>query len=126
VSVTPRPSFVLVVEDDDDVREALTALVEGRGVSVCEARDGAEGLERLRAGPRPDAVFLDRWLPKLDGAALLATIKGDPALATIPVVWMSADPACPQAAERHLQKPFGLAPLLEVLDSICEENPLPN
>ncbi|HET9598564.1 MAG TPA: response regulator [Anaeromyxobacteraceae bacterium] len=126
VLVTAPSALVLVVEDDADIREALTALVEDCGLSVCAARDGVEGLARLRAGPRPDAVFLDRWLPKLDGAALLATLKSDPTLAAIPVVWMSADPGCPEAAEMHLEKPFDVTALLEILGSIRDRKPVLN
>lgn len=110
---------VVVVEDDIDIREALIAIVESRGVAVRAARDGAEALDLVRASPPPDAVFLDRWLPKLDGAAVLATMKSDPALSTIPIVWMSADPECPAAAARHLAKPFDVDALLEALCSVC-------
>jgi CheY-like chemotaxis protein len=117
--VTLSPPHVLVVEDDDDIREAIAALAEDSGVTVRAARDGAEGLDFLRGGPRPAAVFLDHYMPRIDGMAVLAAIRQDPALATIPVVWMSGDRAHPAAADSYLEKPFEVPALVELLKSFC-------
>jgi len=110
---------VLVVEDDQDIRESLAELVEAHGLGVSEACDGVEALNLLRAGHRPTAVFLDKWMPRLDGVGVLAAMKKDPALATIPVVWMSADPGHPALVAEHLQKPFCMEALLGLLVSFC-------
>lgn len=117
--MTRSPPHVLVVEDDDDIREAIAALAEDTGVVVRGARDGAEGLHLLRRGPRPAAVFLDNYMPRVDGLAVLAAIREDPALASIPVVWMSGDRAQPAGADSHLEKPFEVPALVELLKSFC-------
>jgi len=108
------------VEDDQDIREALAEMVEARGVGVKATSDGVEALAVLRAGARPTAVFLDKWMPNLDGVGVLAAMKADPALSQIPVVWMSADPGQPPSVTDHLRKPFDVNALLEVLGSLCE------
>jgi CheY-like chemotaxis protein len=115
----PRP-FVLVVEDDRDIRESLVDLVASRGLGVTVAADGVEALDLLRAGPRPTAVFLDKWMPRLDGMGVLTALKEDPALAAVPVVWMSADVGSPASVAEHLQKPFDMEALLEILAALRE------
>ena len=109
-----------MVEDDLDLREALSELIESHGVRVEAACDGAQGLDLLRAGLEPRAVFLDSRMPKLDGAGVLAAMRRDPALASIPVVWMSGDREQPLSVAAHLDKPFDLDDLVAVLGSLCE------
>lgn len=115
----PAP-LVLLMEDDHDLRETISELMEAQGVEVRAACDGCEGLEILRAGLRPRAVFLDQCMPRLDGASVLAAMVEDPALADIPVVWMTGErrkPPTPVAV--CLQKPFDLGDLTAVLTSLC-------
>jgi len=115
------PPLVLLVEDDDHLREALSEIIETRGFRVTTAGDGAEGLDLLRSGLRPEAVCLDQCMPILDGAGVLATMKADPALAAIPVVWMSGDWRQPPASvTAALEKPFDIEHLLELLGSLCD------
>jgi two-component system, chemotaxis family, chemotaxis protein CheY len=113
--------LVLLVEDNDHLREALSEIIETRGFRVRTASDGEEGLDLLRSGLRPDAVFLDQCLPRLDGAQVLATMKGDPALAAIPVVWMSGDwRNPPSSVAACLEKPFAVEDLLDLLGALCD------
>jgi len=67
-----RPGeVVLVVEDDDDVRDSTAVLLEDLGYSVLAARDGAEALAQLRKGARIDILFTDVVLPQgMNGRAL--------------------------------------------------------
>jgi CheY-like chemotaxis protein len=118
LAVSHQP-LVLVVEDDQDIRESLAELVEAQGLGVSAVRDGVEALDLLRTGPRPSAVFLDKWMPRLDGTGVLAAMKADPALATIPVVWMSAEPSHPASVAGHIEKPFDMDALLGLLGSLC-------
>jgi CheY-like chemotaxis protein len=115
-----KTPLVLLVEDDHDIRESLTELIESQGVRVKAARDGAEGLDLLRAGLQPRAVFLDNRMPRMDGAGVLAAMREDPALASIPVVWMSGDRRQPPSVAAHLGKPFDMDELVAVLGSLCE------
>ncbi|HET9793477.1 MAG TPA: response regulator [Thermoanaerobaculia bacterium] len=84
------PFDVLVVEDDDDVREALLLLLENEGVRAVGATDGRDALERLEAGFRPSLILLDLMMPVMDGERFLRARKADPNLASIPVVVVSA------------------------------------
>jgi CheY-like chemotaxis protein len=81
---------ILVAEDDPDIR-AVVALALGR-VGGLEVTCCADGLAALEAVPLslPDLVLLDVMMPELDGLETLARLRGDPATAAIPVVFMTA------------------------------------
>jgi len=64
--VNGKPS-VLVVEDDPDLRETLTALLTHHGYSVHTATNGREALARLRNAPHPGVVLLDLMMPVMNG-----------------------------------------------------------
>src|SRR5690348_12014019 len=70
---------MLVVDDDAGIRETIRLMLEAVGYVVTEAHDGAEALERLRAGAARYVVLLDYTLPHLDGPTLLRTVEADPA-----------------------------------------------
>jgi CheY-like chemotaxis protein len=101
---------VLVVEDDNAVREITVLLLEGQGYAVTSARDGREALALLRCQPPPGLILLDLWMPRMNGWQFREHQQGDPALASIPVLVVSA---VADAAERagtlggvvFLQKP---------------------
>ncbi len=118
----PAPSFpLLLIEDNQDLRDLLVEVIEAQGIQVRAASDGIEGLKLLRAGLRPKAVFLDGWMPGLDGAGVLSAMTGDVRLANIPVVWMSGDVAGPpRDVSACLEKPFSVDDLLDVVRSLYE------
>jgi len=119
-TVTMPTPLVLLVEDDRDLREAMSELIEAQGVDVRAARDGREGLEMLKSGLRPHAVFLDQCMPRLDGASVLAAMSEDPALAAIPVVWMSGERRTPPPpVTACLPKPFEVSDLRAILATLC-------
>ena len=80
--------LILVVDDDATARDLVKRHLERAGFAVVAARGGQEGLRLVRE-LRPAAVTLDIMMPDLDGWTVLAAIKGDPALASTPVVLMS-------------------------------------
>ena len=89
---------ILIVEDDDDVRGALAAVLEAEGYRVLEARHGEEALRTLRG---PDAVcliLLDLFMPTMNGWAFRQEQRRDPELAEIPVIVLSADGAAVKSA----------------------------
>jgi CheY-like chemotaxis protein len=96
-----HPIEILLVEDNPaDVRLTKEALREGKVKnSLNVARDGVEALEFLRrqgpyaGAPRPDLILLDLNLPKKDGREVLAEIKADDELKTIPVVVLTTSNA---------------------------------
>jgi CheY-like chemotaxis protein len=113
--------FVLIVDDDQVMRETLAEALAEMGVAAECAADGLAALERLRAGERPCAVLLDMRMPRLDGEGLLAALRVDAALADIPVVTMTGLDA-ESAPEVHasLRKPFDMDELARILVSLCE------
>ena len=76
---------ILVIDDDPGVHEMLQRTLEKQGFKVELARTGEEGLRRARAN-RPSAITLDIMMPGMDGWSVLAQLKSDKDLATIPVV----------------------------------------
>ena len=82
--------YVLVVEDDADVREAITLVMEASGYEAVGAADGQEAMELLRSLPAPCIILLDLMMPRKDGWQFRAEQMGDPALADIPVIVLSA------------------------------------
>ena len=60
------PGKILVVDDDPDILDAVTMILESQGYTVVTARDGVEGLATLKA-ENPDLMILDLMMPKMDG-----------------------------------------------------------
>jgi CheY-like chemotaxis protein len=88
-SAEPRP-VLLIVDDDDEIREALEDVLAERGYSVLTAADGRQALARLEQGERPDAIFLDLWMPVMNGWQLLEALSGNPEFNRIPRVVLTA------------------------------------
>jgi CheY-like chemotaxis protein len=92
---------VLVIDDHEDVRMALEAVLVAGGSEVVTASEGEEALDRLRGGVRPCVILLDLMMPKLDGWEFREAQLADATLANIPVIVLSAYlPACLAAEER--------------------------
>ena len=68
------PEKILVVDDDPDILDALTMILESRGYQVVTARDGVEGLANLKA-ETPDLLILDLLMPKMDGFAVYKELQ---------------------------------------------------
>lgn len=113
---------VMVIEDDDDIREDIREILQHEGYRVAEARDGAEALAWLRSADAPSVILLDLMMPHMDGWEFRAEQRKDPALAQIPTVLLSgagdlAKHMKELEAAAYLSKPFKLARLLEVVAS---------
>jgi CheY-like chemotaxis protein len=116
---------VLIVEDDEDVRGAYAAFLEGAGYDVVEAADGLDALRELRAIPGEFClILLDLFMPNMNGWAFRAEQLRDPRLASIPVVVVSAASHTDQKAAQlgaiaHLQKPIDMDALVSLVDTHC-------
>lgn len=120
---------ILLVEDSAPdamlIRQALReAGVEG---TVEVVTDGEQALSRLRGGAAPDLMLLDLNLPRMDGRAVLAEMRGDDALTEIPVIVLTTSSAphdvryCYQhGANSYVRKPLGLDRLVETARKIRE------
>lgn len=113
--------FVLVVEDDEDLRDVLATLLRESGYSVLIAKNGEEALQRLRSGTcRPCVILLDLWMPVMDGWQFREEQRKDASLAAIPVVALSGDvEARALDATAHLSKPVQLLPLVSTVARFC-------
>ena len=88
VEKTMQP--VLVVEDDQDIRESLCEFLDDQGFSALAARNGQEALDILRDGARPSVILLDIMMPIMDGRELMRHMERDPAIPRTPIVVVSA------------------------------------
>jgi CheY-like chemotaxis protein len=80
---------VLIVDDEEDIRElARISLERVGGLQVIAASSGQQGLE-LALAEQPDAILLDAMMPGMDGPATLERLKADPDTAAIPVVFLT-------------------------------------
>ena len=118
--VRPAP-LVLVVDDSLTVRRVTKRLLEREGYRVALAKDGLEALEAL-AAERPGAVLSDIEMPRMDGFDLLRNIRGDHALAGLPVIMITSriaqkhrDLALQLGANDYLGKPYDEQQLLTLL-----------
>jgi GAF domain-containing protein/DNA-binding response OmpR family regulator len=114
--------LILVVDDDATVRELVVRHLERAGFAAVAARGGQEGLRLVRE-LRPAAVTLDIMMPDIDGWTVLAAIKGDPELSSIPVVLMSIvdqkNRGYALGAADYLVKPVDRSKLVETLSGLC-------
>lgn len=119
---------ILVVDDFPTMRRIIKNLLKDLGYdNVDEAEDGVMGLERLRNGTF-DFVVSDWNMPNMDGLVMLKEIRADPALATLPVLMVTAEAkkeniiaAAQAGANGYVVKPFTAATLEEKLNKIFEK-----
>jgi CheY-like chemotaxis protein len=112
---------ILVVDDNDALRENLAEALELEGYAVAVARDGSAALARLAEDPLPRVVLLDLMMPGMDGRELLARIREDPRLGGVRVVittGLSGVRGRVPAADGVLTKPFGVRELLAALRQV--------
>ena len=114
---------ILLVEDDDVTRDALTTLLEAAGYRVITAAHGREALDHLSGGPLPFLILLDLWMPVMDGGSFRKHQLQSPSLAAIPVVLLSAEEglgrtAAALGAAGYFAKPIGIERLLDAIRSI--------
>jgi CheY-like chemotaxis protein len=111
---------VLVVEDDESIRNVIADVLEDRGLRVVGAANGAEALERLETG-RPDAMVLDLLMPVMHGWDFMEAYASRTGGKAIPIVVVSVNPALPRSFDRFgvqrvVAKPFEVDELLEAVE----------
>jgi DNA-binding response OmpR family regulator len=98
---------ILVVDDDPDILEAISMILESQGYEVVTARDGVEGLANLKA-EKPDLLILDLLMPKMDGFAVCKELQ-DPRWAkhrNIPILILTS--VREEASRRRYELETGL------------------
>lgn len=118
---------ILVVEDNDDIRDLLVQLLNEEGYEVDSAQNGKEALEKLASRPSdPSLILLDLMMPTMNGWEFIEAKKRTPALAIHRVVTMSAvrptvslhDPE-PLQTDGAIPKPLFLERVWEIVNKFC-------
>ena len=110
----------VLAEDDRHIGVLVEFALEPLGLVVERFADGEAALARVRQAPRPDVVILDLMLPRLSGQEVLAALDGDPRLAGVPVLLLSArqlpgDLMRASGPLAFLAKPFDVDDLVRVV-----------
>lgn len=119
-------THALLVDDSKSARFALRKLLERNGLRVDIAENAEQALDYLNDN-RPDVIFMDHFMPGMDGFEAVKIIKNQPATATIPVVMCTSKDGDTYMAEAHaigavdiLSKPATPGSLEVVLDKLCQ------
>lgn len=80
---------ILIVEDEEDIRQLLTFNLQREGFATLESGDGKQGLEKARSH-KPDLILLDVMLPGMDGFQVCRELERDPVTACIPIIMLTA------------------------------------
>jgi two-component system cell cycle response regulator DivK len=115
---------LLIIEDNEENRDALSRRLQRRGFEVIFAADGIEGMEKVRT-EKPDLILMDMNMPKLDGWEASRQLKADEATRGIPIIALTAH-AMAGDRERALEvgcaeyhtKPVELPKLLAQIEAI--------
>jgi CheY-like chemotaxis protein len=113
---------VLIVEDDEDLRDMMAQMLTIEGFEAATAANGREALDYLHATEKPNVILLDLMMPVMDGWEFRRQQKADPELAPVPVIILSAldqTRASPVDAEVFLKKPLDFSRLLELVRDHC-------
>jgi CheY-like chemotaxis protein len=118
-------SYILVVDDDQDILEAVAAVLEGAGYRALTAANGAEALLRLQKAA-PCVVLLDLMMPIMNAWEFVAAKQRDPALAPIPIVVMTGFRRIANidelGAAQILEKPIPLETLIATVTRFCYQH----
>jgi CheY-like chemotaxis protein len=118
--------LVLIIEDDADIREALSEILQSEGFAVVTAAHGLEALEYLRQRTAPSVIVTDLDMPKMDGWQFRKEQLADQTLRDIPTVIMSGTdinglaPLSRLGPVEFVPKPIHLDTLLEVLRRLSQ------
>jgi two-component system alkaline phosphatase synthesis response regulator PhoP len=98
--------YILVVDDDPDLLEGISAVLESRPYRVATARDGLQCMKLIRK-EKPDLLILDMMMPRMDGFAVIRELRSDPEFAGLPVIVLTT--VIEDAAYRRYELETGMA-----------------
>lgn len=116
---------LLVIDDTDDIRLLLHAVLKRAGFEVTEAANGGQAFDILRIDKGFDAIVLDIQMPDMDGWEVLGRIRGDPEFAHIPVILCTVKSQLDDSrrgyelgADGFLKKPFSIAQVPDEVNAV--------
>jgi CheY-like chemotaxis protein len=111
---------ILAVDDSQDIRESLQAILESQGHSTATVTNGSDALRYLREHPGIALIILDCLLPDMDDAQFRAALRSDATLAGIPVLFFSGmDKPLPMAGASYVCKGSEVDVLLAMVERLC-------
>jgi two-component system alkaline phosphatase synthesis response regulator PhoP len=117
---------ILIADDNENIRDALTYLLEDEGYELLLAKDGADTLRKVRER-KPDILFLDIMMPEINGYDVCRTIKNDPDLKSIYVIMLTAKGQVAEqergkevGANEYIVKPFSPMEILARVKSLLQ------
>lgn len=118
---------ILIADDNENIREALTYLLEDEGYTLSLAKDGAETLRKVRE-VSPDILFLDIMMPEINGYDVCRTIKNDPDLKKTYIIMLTAKGQADEqergkkaGADEYVVKPFSPMEVLAKIKNILDK-----
>lgn len=113
---------ILIVEDDEGIRNLLRLAIEMEGYHTTTASNGKEGLDALEKLSKPCLILLDLMMPVMDGWSFARSLEKDMVLAQIPIVLVTAysDKAGSIKAKTILKKPVNMEVLFRTIKEYCE------
>ncbi len=123
---------ILVIEDEESVRENIIELLDAEGFDAIAAKNGRIGL-RVALSELPDLILCDVRMPELDGYGVLTGLRSEPTTAGIPFVFLTAKAAKTDlslglelGANAYITKPFTLVELLDTIEQSLLLSSSPN
>ena len=113
---------ILIVDDEQDIRETLEDFLSDEGFSVRSAADGEAALRVLGEPDLPCVVILDLIMPVLDGNEVFQQMQANERLANVPVIVTTSDPSRAPAGVPLLKKPVSLQGLLAAIERFCSRD----
>ncbi len=118
---------ILIADDNENIREALTYLLEDEGYKLALARDGADTLKKVREF-RPDILFLDIMMPEMNGYEVCRVVKNDPEIKNTYVIMLTAKGQVAEqergkevGADEYIVKPFSPMEILSKIKNILDK-----
>jgi DNA-binding response OmpR family regulator len=115
---------ILIADDNENIRDALTYLLEDEGYKLWLAKDGADTLKKVKE-VRPDILFLDIMMPEINGYDVCRIIKNDPELKNTYVIMLTAKGQVAEqergkevGADEYIVKPFSPMEILTKVKTI--------
>jgi len=111
---------VLIVEDEEDLRELMRDALQLRGYCVVTADEGEDALRKIDDIGAPCVILLDLLMPGMNGWDFFAKVRERPELASVPViVHSSASSRAPAGVTRVVQKPLAFDRLVSIVGEYC-------